>query len=485
MAVQAKHGAGGGRKNNAKPRSRKSAEMKANASKPRLPGMPDVEVRPDLLAITGVYLVQGILGLSRLAVQFHLKDDLRISPAEAGLLANVGALPWLVKPLWGFLSDSVPILGSKRRSYLALSGAVGAAGWIGMGLRGNTPLEVALYLVMSGAGTALSDVIIDAVVVERARDESQEATGSLQSLCWGASSVGGIASAYFSGSLVEEYGPRTVFLVTSFFPAATALSALLVEEKQPQTGVAGAAGKGVQVTERVREQVNALWSAMRQGRIWLPTLFVLVYKATPSPDSAMFYFVTSRLGFEAEFLGRARLASSIASLAGVTLFNYKLKGVGLRSVFKWCCVLGFALGMTQELLVTGANRALGISDKAFALTDTAALSVLGQVSFMPTLVLAAKLCPEGVEATLFAGLMSVFNAGGVSAGLLGSGLTKALGVGEDDDFSKLWLLVLICNASSLLPLPFTGLLDEANVDGGPPSSRQKKEDDERASAADS
>ena len=34
-----------------------------------------------------------------------------------------------------------------------------------------------------------------------------------------------------------------------------------------------------------------------------------------------------------------------------------------------------------------------------------------QVAFMPTLVLAAQLCPAGVEGTLFATLMSVFNAG--------------------------------------------------------------------------
>jgi hypothetical protein len=34
-----------------------------------------------------------------------------------------------------------------------------------------------------------------------------------------------------------------------------------------------------------------------------------------------------------------------------------------------------------------------------------------QVSFMPILVLAARLCPEGVEATLFATLMSILNAG--------------------------------------------------------------------------
>jgi hypothetical protein len=103
----------------------------------------------------------------------------------------------------------------------------------------------------------------------------------------------------------------------------------------------------------------------------------------------------------------------------------------------------------------------GISDQFFSLGDTVVLTVLGEVSFLPVLVLAAKLCPEGVEATLFAALMSVFNAGGVASGALGAALTSALGV-ESDNFENLFSLVLICNLSSLVPLACLGWLDEAD-----------------------
>nr|CAB3455799.1 unnamed protein product [Digitaria exilis] len=48
--------------------------------------------------------------------------------------------------------------------------------------------------------------VVDSMVVERARGESQSTSGSLQSLCWGSSAFGGIVSAYFSGSLVDTYG---------------------------------------------------------------------------------------------------------------------------------------------------------------------------------------------------------------------------------------------------------------------------------------
>ncbi len=42
----------------------------------------------------------------------------------------------------------------------------------------------------------------------------------------------------------------------------------------------------------------------------------------------------------------------------------------------------------------GTSRALGLSNELFVLGDSVVLTVLGQVAFMPVLVLAAKLCPE-------------------------------------------------------------------------------------------
>jgi hypothetical protein len=36
----------------------------------------------------------------------------------------------------------------------------------------------------------------------------------------------------------------------------------------------------------------------------------------PQPDSAMFYFKTNKLGFDAEFFGRVKLVAALADLGG-------------------------------------------------------------------------------------------------------------------------------------------------------------------------
>lgn len=41
-----------------------------------------VDLTADNIAVAMVYFVQGVLGLSRLAVSFYMKDDLHLDPAE-------------------------------------------------------------------------------------------------------------------------------------------------------------------------------------------------------------------------------------------------------------------------------------------------------------------------------------------------------------------------------------------------------------------
>ncbi|KAM1281452.1 hypothetical protein ACFX15_021620 [Malus domestica] len=430
-----------------------------------------VELCPDNVAVAMVYFVQGVLGLARLAVSFYLKDDLHLDPAETAVISGFSALPWLIKPVYGFISDSVPLFGYRRRSYLILSGLLGAVSWSLMATVVDSKFSVAFCIILGSLSVAFSDVVVDSMVVERARGESQSMSGSLQSLCWGSSAFGGIVSSYFSGSLVDAYGVRFVFGVTALLPLMTSAVAIIVNE-QPVIDAAKEQNfplAGQNLLESWKQNVLQLRDAVRQPNVFFPTLFIFLWQATPHSESAMFYFTTNKLGFTPEFLGRVKLVTSIASLLGVGLYNGFLKTVPLQKTFLVTTVFGSAIGLTQVLLVTGLNRKFGISNEWFAMGDSLVITVLSQASFMPVLVLAARLCPEGVEATLFATLMSISNAGSVLGGLMGAGLTQLLGVTKDQ-YDNLSLLIILCNLSSLLPLPLLGLLPRDQPDVKPEES---------------
>lgn len=410
------------------------------------------EPTPELIAILTVYFVQGILGLARLAVSFFLKDELGLSPAQVAALMGIAALPWVIKPLFGFLSDGLPLFGYKRRPYLVLSGMMGTVAWLGLATMVHTAWAATIAILLSSLSVAISDVIVDSLVVERARGESFSNSGSLQSLTWGTSALGGLITAYLSGWLLAHLGTQTVFAITATFPLLVSAVPWLIAEEPVTTRPH---------ISTVWKQVKQLRGAITQKAIWLPTAFVFLWQATPTADSAFFYFTTNELGFEPEFLGRVRLVTSIASLVGIFLFQRFLKNIPFRQLMGWTTVISSVLGMSALILVTHTNRALGIDDHWFSLGDSLILTVMGQIAFMPILVLSARLCPEGVEATLFALLMSIWNLAGLLSHELGALLTHFLGV-TDSNFDKLWLLVVITNVSSLLPLPFLGWLPAAD-----------------------
>ena len=414
-------------------------------------------VKPSTEAYTVmlVYFVQGVLGLASLARTFYFKDQLGLPPAEQAALMGITTLPWLLKPLYGFLSDGLPLFGYRRKSYLALAGLLGSLSWLSLATVVHSVPQAIFASTTASLGVAISDVVVDSLVVERARDDASSGSGALQSLSWSCQSLGALTSAYFSGSLLETLTPQQVFALTAFFPLLVVATSITLPEKRVESSRGSAEFRTL-----LRDQTSLLWSAARDRRVWLPALFLCAWQATPSCDTAYFYFLSNELTIGPEFLGRVRIVTSLASLLGIAVYRRFLSDVPVKKVLFWCSLVSAPLGLTQLLLVYGLNRQLGIPDGLFTLGDSLILTVLGQLAFMPLLVLAASICPPGVEGTLFATLMSLFNGAGVVGAELGAALTSMLGVTENN-FDNLGLLVAICNSSSILPLLVIDWLDVA------------------------
>ncbi|ALB43535.1 MULTISPECIES: folate/biopterin family MFS transporter [Nostocales] len=413
------------------------------------------EPSAELIAILTIYFVQGILTLSRLAVSFFLKDELLLGPVQMSTIMGICTIPWMIKPLYGFISDSLPIFGYHRKPYIVMSGILGCAAWGCLGTVAHTSTTATIMIVLSSVSVAISDVIVDSIVVERARNESEAKIGSLQSLCWGSSAIGALCTAYLSGLLLEYFTTRIVFLITALFPLIISSVAWLITEKP--------INKDHKKSNNTKDQLLKIRQAITQKTIWLPTLFIFIWHATPKTESAFFYFTTNELHFQPEFLGRIRLVTSFASLVGVWAFQRYFKHIPFRTMITAGIFLSTALGMTNLLLVTHTNRMLGIDDHWFSLGDSLIITVIGQIVFMPILVLSTKLCPPGIEATFFALIMSVFNVAGTVSYALGSIMMKWLGITEYQ-FDSLWLLIILTSCTSLIPIFFVKLLPDDRID---------------------
>ena len=101
-----------------------------------------VALGPGTYAVMTVYFVQGVLGLASLARTYFLKDELGLGAAESSALLGVTALPWVIKPVYGFLTDGLPIFGLRRKPYLVIGGLLGASAWASLATVVETPLQV-------------------------------------------------------------------------------------------------------------------------------------------------------------------------------------------------------------------------------------------------------------------------------------------------------------------------------------------------------
>jgi hypothetical protein len=286
-----------------------------------------IQPTPEILAICTIYFVQGAVGLARLAQTYLLKDELHLGPAELSALTGIFVLPWTIKPLYGFLSDGFPLFGYKRKSYLMLAGVLGGLSYtlLGMttfweGLSPSTSIAGTIAaLLVSSASIAMCDVVADGIVVTKTRASSSDPAiaGGLQSLCWGSAALGGLLSAYFSGSLLTVMSVREVFGLTAILPLLVALIALSTEE-EPLLGD----DQEDNLLDGVKDQVDALWGALRQPSIWRPALFLFLWQSTPTADGAFFFFLSNDLGLGPE----CKLNTSFACYASLLDFKHTLTG---------------------------------------------------------------------------------------------------------------------------------------------------------------
>lgn len=126
-----------------------------------------------------------------------------------------------------------------------------------------------------------------------------------------------------------------------------------------------------------KDQAGLLWSAITQPAIYLPLIFLVLWQGSPSSDSAFFYFLTNELKLTPEFLGRVRLATSVASLGGVWLYQRFLRETPIAKILLWTTIASVPLGLTQLILIYHLNTALGIPDEAFMFGDSVVLTGRG------------------------------------------------------------------------------------------------------------
>ncbi|PKU78761.1 probable folate-biopterin transporter 6 [Dendrobium catenatum] len=418
--------------------------------------------------VLGVMLVyglsQGFTGsFFRVVTDFYWKDVQKVQPSAVQMYIGFYYIPWILKPVWGILTDMFPVRGYRRRPYFILAGVLGASTALTISMEGKLSIPVALLcLVGMAAGVAIADVTIDACIAKNSIEKPNLAP-DLQSLCSFVSSVGALIGYSSSGILVHLFGSQGALGLMAIPPVFLVLLGFAIFERKTNHPRENRA-----VGEKVREAVFGMGRTIRCPEVWKPSLFMFLSIALSlSTHEGQFYWYTDpKAGpaFSQGFVGIIYAIGAIASIIGVLIYHKLLKNHPFRSLIFYSQLLYSASGMLDLIFILRWNLKLGIPDYIFVILEECVSRVISRIRWMPMIVLSTRLCPAGIEGTFFALLMCIDSLGSLGSKTGGGVLLNLFHVTRTD-FRNLWLVVFIRNLLRLVTValvflvPYTTQLD--------------------------
>lgn len=340
-----------------------------------------------------VYVVEGIGqtgGLIAQPLSFFLKQTYGWTPVQVTAYLTVLNLPWIIKPVYGMVSDFLPIFGYRRKSYLIIAnlGAAAAYWWV---TQLTAPSEIVFALLLTAYGMAISSTICGAVLVENGHKFGASDAFVNQQWLW--FNIAAMASAFVGGLLVQRLTPEGALHGAAAIIAVAPLSVVfagwfLVGEPKIRINL-----------PEMKRTVASLWTALNLRELWLIALFLFVYYLNPGLGTPLYYHMTDDLKFSQQYIGILGSVGSAGWIVGALLYRRYFGGITAKALLNLSIALGIVataafLFLWDEVLAAAINFFSGLASV---------------VAFVATLSLAANYCPQRSEGFAFAILMSITN----------------------------------------------------------------------------
>jgi MFS family permease len=341
-----------------------------------------------------VYTVEGFcqakVGVVWQPLTAYLKVAMGWDPVQIAASLAVLDVPWVVKPLYGVISDFLPLFGYRRRSYLLVAnvGAVAAFLWTSQEL---APAAIVLALLVTSVAMAASSTVCGALLVEHGQRHRASASFVNQQWLW--FNVAVMLASLLGGELIERLPPagalHAAAAIAGALPMAVVVSAIALLDEQ-RAGINRA---------ELQRALRGFLDTFRSRTLWLIGGFLFCYYFSPGFGTPLYFYMTDQLRFSQSTIGMLSSVSAAGWIVGGLLYRFVLRTVSTRTML-YLSILGGTLATLTFLGMVNVTSAVAI----YFLNGLA-----GMVANIATLTLAADHCPARSEGFAFAALMSVIN----------------------------------------------------------------------------
>jgi len=367
-----------------------------------------------------VYFSQGIGGLAGQPLFFYLKETLGLPASTVMYLGSVTTIPWMIKPLYGWVSDTFPLWGYRRKSYMIASGLLSAttATFLGI-IPALSLLFLYVVLILDSLGGAIKDVAVDGIMVEEG--QRLGLTGRIQAIQWGSLTLASVITGLAGGYIAEHFDYHLAFGLIAVFPALVACLALFYNEKPAANS-----------TQRV-----PMREVLKNRQLLLSMLFLFLLWFSPSFGVPVSFKMRDELHFSKLYMGFLGTLGSAFSILGAVWYWKVSKKINLK---KWLTISTVVSAISTFAYLYLTKTSIVVYTVLFGIASMATQLII--------MDFCARICPQGKEATTFALIMSVLNFGTFMSGIAGGKLYDLVGYA--------WLVVIsgVTTLLCLLLIPY-------------------------------
>jgi MFS family permease len=361
--------------------------------------------QPSGFAIAAILIVVGVIAttlsqpqvLGRLPLQNMMKNEMHISRADsAGFFFLIG-LPWYFKPLAGVLTDAFPIFGTRRKSYLIVSGVLATLVWAGIAFTPHQYGPLLWMCLLLSVFMTVASTVVGAFMVEIA--QATGGSGRLSSIRQVAQMVvtfiAGPASGYL-GSIAFAFTAGACGLAMFIIVPATLL--LLREQRQR-----------IDSSEVLRGASEKISIVAGAKTMWAAAAVTGVVFLAPGLSTAIFYRQQDVLHMTTNsgpglpgFLGGQGFLSVIGAsggLASAAFYAWVCRRHDLRTTLAGALVASGVVGLGLLFYTTATNARILAAIGGFG----------GTLVELALMDLALRATPAGAEGMGFSLLMSSRN----------------------------------------------------------------------------
>ena len=392
-----------------------------------------------------ISFIMGLYEIGSLATFMYQKEILKIEPETMQMIFGFIAIPWCIKPVFGYLFDEIIYRIKKVKYIIIVSCCVRLV--VFSVIAHYTVSAAPFYLIcFTTSMCTLSENIVSeytlVVSTKRENENNPDANANHLPIFFGFRALGSLVGNFFGGRIIKYQSIQSAFFVSSMLPFVVLAVALMYKERS---------NNPMHAKKSFAEEVEIMKKLVFRDKVLQMILFICLINLTPNFDVLYTFYMTDYLKFNTEDLANFSTFATVCYIIGLFCYSVAFKNINPKRFFVATNFFLWVMNISFLLVVLKVLDQWGWDKKLFCLLTQGVYSFVAELNYMPILAIWCSVCPKNLEATsitLFTGLM---NFSGNLSNYIGAFLIWVLKFNKER-YEELWIPLVIQNSYLLVAM---------------------------------